>query len=116
MSQTNPPARPQEKRSEKRIRTFQTCVRLNREEDRQLKRIAKAAKTSRQWVVRALLMDLKLEPVQIYPEETYRAIIELGRNFNEAVKTLHITGEFPPESVQRLLSETKELRGRLCSK
>jgi hypothetical protein len=113
MNQATTPAAPKKNRSEKRIRTFQICVRLTREEDRQLTKIAKAAKTSRQGVIRALLMDLNLEPVQIYPEETYRAIIELGRNLNEAVKALHITGEFPPESVQRLLSEARELRGRL---
>jgi hypothetical protein len=116
MNQAITPGVSKKKRSEKRIRTLQIFMRLTREEDRQLAKIAKAAKTSRQMVLRALLMDLKLEPVQIYPEETYRAIIELGRNLNEAVKALHITGEFPPESVQKLMLETRALRGRLCSK
>lgn len=116
MSEGQEKQKPKRKCSQNRKRTFQVLLPLNKEEHQHLARLAKIANTTRQTVLRALLMERDLKPARIYPDEVYRAIIGLGRNWNQAVTKLHSTGEIPNNEVNRLLKELKELYTCLSSK
>ena len=116
MSEPQKKAEPKRVRSEKRIREKKVEVRLSRQEHEHLVRLSKIANTTPQTVLRTLLMDQELKPARIYPDEVYRAIIGLGRNWNQAVTKLHSTGQIPPESVEGLLQEVKEIRQCLSSR
>lgn len=97
---------PRKPHSESRRRTFQVKVRFTPEEHAHLLSQAQIANKSPTMFIRAAVAGVRLKAVTKYPDDVFRAIIGLSRNFNQLVKKLHATSQLD-------LPETRELTARL---
>ena len=103
-------------RSNKRRRPFRVEVRLTAEEHTHLLSQAEAAHRKPTEVVRRLVAGSRLKAVAVYPPEVMRAIVGLGRNWNQLVKKVHSTSALDSEDTQAMLKEIRELWLCLLSK
>jgi len=96
-------------RSNKRRRPFRVEVRLTAEEHSHLLSQAEAVHKKPTEVVRRLVAGSRLKPVAVYPPEVMRAIVGLGRNWNQLVRKVHSTSALDAEDTQAMLKEVREL-------
>lgn len=96
-------------RSNKRRRPFRVEVRLTADEHSHLLSQAEAAHKKPTEVVRRLVAGSKLKPLGVYPPEVMRAIVGLGRNWNQLVRKVHATSTLDREDTQAMLKEIKDL-------
>jgi len=95
--------------SEKRRRPFRVQVRLSTEEYAHLVDQAAAVHRKPAELFRKLLAGSRLKPVAVYPPEVMRAIVGLGRNWNQLVKKVHFTSALDTEDTRTILKGIKDL-------
>jgi hypothetical protein len=99
-------AGPKKNRSESRQRTLKVEVRFSPDEHAHLLDQARCTNKSPAKFIRALAAGARLKPVAKYPDDVYRAIIGISRNFNQFVRKLHSTSQLD-------VPEARELAARL---
>lgn len=102
----NPSKRP---RSERRRRTVQVKVRFSTEEHAHLLEQAQRANKKPTVFIRAVVAGSRLKPVAVYPPEVMRAIVGLGRNWNQLVRKAHSTSALDREDARAMLKEIRDL-------
>lgn len=100
---------PKKPRSNKRRRTHALFLRLSDEEQTHLEHQAAIVNRKPADFLRKLLAGSRLKPVAVYPPEVMRAIVGLGRNWNQLVRKVHATSGLDREDTQVMLREIKEL-------
>lgn len=103
-------------RSDKRRRIHQIMVRFSPEEHTHLLEQAKRANKRPQKFIRALVEGSRLKSVALYPPEVYRAIVGLGRNFNQLVRKVHSTEVLNREDTQAMFEELHKVHECLVSR
>ena len=96
-------------RSEKRNRTLQVKVRFSAEEHAHLLEQAQCVNRKPTHLIRALVAGSRLRSVAVYPPEVLRAIVGLGRNWNQLVRKVHATSSLDREDTQAMLKQIKDL-------
>ena len=97
---------PRKPRSENRRRTLKVEVRFSPDEHAHLLDQARIANKSPTTFMRSAVAGIRLKAVMRYPDDVFRAIIGLSRNFNQLVKKLHATSQLD-------LPEARELTAKL---
>lgn len=107
---------PRKPHSESRRRTSKVEVRFSPDEYAHLLNQAQITNKSPTMLIRAAVAGARLKPVTRYPDDVFRAIVGLSRNFNQLVKKLHATSQLDLPEARELTSRLEALLQCLYSK
>jgi hypothetical protein len=94
----------------------QVKVRFSTEEHAQLLGQAQRANKKPTVFIRALVAGSRMKPVAVYPPEVMRAIVGLGRNWNQLVRKVHSTSALDREDTRAMLQEIRDIWLALVSR